>query len=118
MRGAVSELLLEKNMTPNDKLFRFFASKSMDKLNEFDARCLSNLAYAYALVGNVPEFDNGSDLFDHIALEAVAQTKDFKPQEFSNIVWAYTTVNKPHVMLFKKIGDEIVASKQFHLLSS
>jgi hypothetical protein len=39
-------LLLNKNTTPNEELVRFFAGKSMDKLKQYDARHLSNLAYA------------------------------------------------------------------------
>ena len=64
-------LLLNKNTTPNEELFRFFAGKSMDKLKQYDARHLSNLAYADALIEYVLKFDDGkSDLFDHIACDA------------------------------------------------
>ncbi|KAL7425523.1 hypothetical protein ACHAXM_000057 [Skeletonema potamos] len=50
---------------------RFFAGKSMDKLEQFEySRHLSNLAYAYALIEYVLKFDDGSDLlFDHIATQ-------------------------------------------------
>ncbi len=68
----------------------------MIRLDQFDARCLSNLAYAFALIEYVPEFDDESDLFHHIAMEAVEVelTKEAKPQEISNIVWVYATVGK------------------------
>ena len=36
----------------------FFASASADKLDQFDAPIsISNLVYAYALIGYVPKFD-------------------------------------------------------------
>jgi hypothetical protein len=64
-------LLLNKNTTPNEELFRFFAGKSMDKLKQYDARHLSNLACAYALIEYILKFDDGkSDHFDHIATQA------------------------------------------------
>eukprot|EP00984_Skeletonema_dohrnii_P008273 scaffold3034_cov110-Skeletonema_dohrnii-CCMP3373.AAC.6 len=82
-------LLLNKDLTLNEDMFRFLAGKSIDILDQFDARCLSNLAYAYALIDNVPDFDDGSDLFDHIAMSAVEMTAEFNAQDISNFVWAY-----------------------------
>ena len=72
----------------------------MNRIGQFEARHLSNLAHAYALIGYVPEFDDGSDRFDHIAMKAVKVTKEVTPQNISNLVWAYATVNKPHAALF------------------
>eukprot|EP00986_Skeletonema_menzelii_P018532 scaffold26655_cov153-Skeletonema_menzelii.AAC.2 len=108
-RVILREQLLNKGMRPKIELFQSFAHASMDKLDEFDARHLSNLAYAYALIRYVPKFDDGSDLFDRIAIKAVAKTSDFSPQHFSNIIWSYATVNKPNAILFEEIGDKIVA---------
>eukprot|EP00984_Skeletonema_dohrnii_P008050 scaffold2949_cov92-Skeletonema_dohrnii-CCMP3373.AAC.1 len=108
-RVILRRLLLSEVMKPNEKLFQFFAGASMDKLDQFDARCLSNLAYAYALIDYVPEFDDGSDLFDHIAMKAVHIQAEFNAQGKSNIVWAYATVGKPHAVLFEAMGDQIVA---------
>jgi hypothetical protein len=71
-RIILRELLLEKdNKTANRELFQFIAEKSMDILHESDARHISNLAYAYALIEYVPKFDDGSDLFDHIAMQSI-----------------------------------------------
>ncbi|KAL7459875.1 hypothetical protein ACHAWC_011890 [Mediolabrus comicus] len=78
-------------------------------MNRFNAQSLSNLAYAYALIGYLPNFDDGSDLFDHIAIHANGRTKEFKPQELSNTVWAFAKAGKGHDTLFKAIGDEVVA---------
>jgi hypothetical protein len=108
---SLSGLLLNHDMTPNKDLFRFFACASRDKLHLFDARHLSNLAYAYALVGYVPQFDDGSDLFDLIATQAAELKADFIPQGISNIVWAFATVKKPHTTLFAAMGGQVVVSK-------
>ncbi|KAL7452536.1 hypothetical protein ACHAWC_004264 [Mediolabrus comicus] len=111
-RIILRELLLnEDNRTANRKLFQFSAEKSIDILHEFDARCLSNLAYAYALIEYVPKFDDGSDLFDHIAMHSAEMKEEFKPQEVSNMVWAYATVGVSHPELFEKIADHIVGLK-------
>jgi len=32
----------------------------------------------------------------------------FRPQELTNIVWAYATANEQHLELFKKVVDVIV----------
>jgi hypothetical protein len=110
-RVLLRELLLNKDMEPNEELFQFFAGKSMDKLHQFDARCLSNLAYAYALIEYVPGFDDEGDLFDHIAKQSVGRVREFEPQGYSNVVWAYATVNKPHSALFETMGDQVVEFK-------
>eukprot|EP00984_Skeletonema_dohrnii_P010908 scaffold4291_cov76-Skeletonema_dohrnii-CCMP3373.AAC.4 len=106
---VLSSLLMNSDMTPNKKLFRSFAIASRDKLDHFDARCLSNVAYAYALIKYVPEFDDGSDLLDHIAIQAALRSAEFNEQELSNMMWAYATVGKPHALLFEAMGDQVVA---------
>ena len=110
-RVILRRMLVSKDMNPNEKLFQFFAGASMDKLDRFDARYLSNLAYAYALIDYVPEFDDGSDLFDHIAMNAVDIHRKFNAQDISNMAWAYATLDIPHAVLFEALGDQVVASK-------
>ncbi len=109
-RTVLRELLLEKdNRTANRELFQIFAEKSMDILHQFDARHISNLAYAYALIEYVPKFDDGSDLFDHISMQSIKLRSGFNGQDVSNMVWAFATVKKRHDALFKAMGDEVVA---------
>jgi hypothetical protein len=113
-RIVLRELLLhEDNRTTNRQLFQMFAEKSMDILHEFDARHISNVAYAYALIEYVPKFDDGSDLFDHIAMQSIKMRSGFNEQDVSNMVWAFATVKKRHDALFKAMGDHIVV--QDHL---
>ncbi len=42
-RAILRSLLLSEGMAPNRELFQYLATASMGILNEFDARCLSNL---------------------------------------------------------------------------
>jgi hypothetical protein len=108
-RTVLRELLLnEDDRTVNRELFQFIAEQSLDQLHQFDARQISNLAYAYALIEYVPRFDDGSDLFDHIAMQSIKMRAEFAPQGISNMVWAYATVDKRHGALFKAMGDHIV----------
>jgi hypothetical protein len=109
--AILRELLLNKDMKPNEEFFYLFASASIDKLHQFNARCLSNLAYAYGLIEYVPEFDDGSDLFDHIATQSLVKTNEFNAQDISNMLWAYATVKKPHLALFAAMGDQVVSFK-------
>ncbi|KAK1733169.1 RAP domain-containing protein [Skeletonema marinoi] len=105
----LSSLLLNHDKTPNKELFRSFAIASRDKLHHFDARCLSNITYAYALIKYVPEFDDESDLFDHVATQASQRSAEFNAQDISNMMWAYATVGKPNALLFEAMGDQVVA---------
>eukprot|EP00984_Skeletonema_dohrnii_P013476 scaffold5585_cov94-Skeletonema_dohrnii-CCMP3373.AAC.3 len=108
---VLSSLLMNNDMTPKRSLFLSLANASRDKLDNFDARNLSNVAYAYALINYVPEFDDESDLFDHIATQAALRLRsaEFNAQDTSNMMWAYATVGKPHALLFEAMGDQVVA---------
>ena len=110
-KRVLRELLLNKDMTPKEDIFRLFAVQSKDMLDQFDARQLSNLALAYAKIDYVPKFEDGSDLFDHIATEAVNLKGDFIAQGISNLLWSFATVKKPHSTLFEMMGDQVVAKK-------
>ena len=92
-RIILRRLLLSNDMTPNRELFKLLAGASMDIIHQFDARHLSNLAYAYALIDYVPEFDDRSDLFDHIAMKAVEIKAEFNAQDMSNMVWGVGLCN-------------------------
>ncbi|KAL7450816.1 hypothetical protein ACHAWC_002664 [Mediolabrus comicus] len=112
-RIILRELLLEKdNKTANRELFQFIAEKSMDILYEFDARHISNLAYAYALIEYVPQISH-PHLFEAMGDQVVAQDhlRDFRPQALSNIVWAYATAGVSHPILFEKVTNHIVELK-------
>ncbi len=107
--SLLSNLLLNGNAMIKEDVFLSLANASVREMNQFNAQSLSNLAYAHALIGYAPKFDDGRDLFDHIAIHANGRTKEFNPQEVSNMVWAFATVKKRHDALFKAIGDEVVA---------
>ncbi len=111
--ASLSGLLLNHDMTPNKDLFRSFACASRDKLNQFGVRHLSNLAYTYALIGYVPEFDNGSDLFDHIATHAAERRAEFSVQDVSNMERAFIAVKKPHHSIFEAIVDPLRFQSQY-----
>jgi hypothetical protein len=107
--SSLSNLLLSDDATINKDLFLSLAIASLRKLDQFDAQGISNLAYAYALIGYVPKYDDGSDLFDHVAMQSIKMRAEFDPQNLSNMVWAFATVDKRHDALFKAMGDQVVA---------
>ena len=101
---VLSVHLLNSDMTPKKELFLPFAIASRNKLYHFDARELSNIACAYALIDYVPEFDDGSDLFRNIATQAARRRTEFNAQDISNMMWAYATVDTP-LDLFDAVGN-------------
>jgi hypothetical protein len=112
--SSLSNLLLNGNATIKEDVFLSLANVFVRKMNQFNAQSLSNLAYAYALIRFVPVLADGSDLFDHIAIQVNGRTKEFKPQEVSNMVWAFTTVKKRHDALFKAMGDQVVTHEHLN----
>ena len=105
--SSLSNLLLNDDAINRD-LFLSLANESLRKLDQFDARRISNLAYAYALIRFVPVLADGSDLFDHIAMQSIEMRAEFNAQDVSNMVWAFATVKKRHDELFKAMGDQVV----------
>jgi hypothetical protein len=96
------------------------------RLSEFDARHLSNAAYAHALlglneeVGAPNEMDpnykiTGIYLFPNIAGEALQKVNDFNARDVSQLVWAFATMKVDDSKLFQSVGD-VVAGKD--ILSS
>jgi hypothetical protein len=59
--------------------FGHFAKAADRKLMDFEARHMSNLAYAYALVGYNPKFDDGNNLLQKIGDKSITYTKQFYP---------------------------------------
>ncbi|KAJ1452926.1 hypothetical protein M885DRAFT_568143 [Pelagophyceae sp. CCMP2097] len=69
-------------------LFEALAEQAVASISNFEARELSNVAYAYAKAGV-----EAPDLFGSIAVAALAQVKSFKSQEVANTVWAFATAD-------------------------
>ena len=92
-------------------IFHLFAKASIRFLPRFDARCLSSLAYAYALVNYIHVFDDGSTLFDHIEWHATRQLRIFNPQSLTDIVWAFAKLDVHHPHLFDQVAVQAVAKK-------
>ncbi|KAL7554794.1 hypothetical protein ACHAWF_018348 [Thalassiosira exigua] len=102
-------ILMGQNSKRKDILFQSIGFCALPLLPKFNARCLSNLAYANAIVGTVPSLKDGRSLFDHVAERSVPLLKTFKPQDLSNMVWAYEKVGASNPALFEEVAKEIVA---------
>jgi hypothetical protein len=108
---SFGDVFLDDNLNVQTSIFQPLAKRANDILVDYDARCLSNHAYAYALLGFDPKFEDDSTLIGKIAVESIRCVEDFNPQDLSNTVWAYATMNEKHTALFMKIGDAIVDLK-------
>ena len=89
-------------------IFNEIAYASVPLLYDFDARCLSNLIYAFGLAGVITMVEDGSTFFDRVAEVAIPNLHQFKPQELSNMLWAFGKMKIPNCQLFEKAGDAIV----------
>jgi len=103
-------------------IFESTANAACPQLSQFDGRHLSNFAYAYALADVVPKvvFEDGSTLFGRIANESIPLLDTFTPQDFSNIVWAFTKAGGSgvsHPRFIREVGDAIVSMGDEDLLN-
>mmetsp|Transcript_7488 Transcript_7488/g.13469 ORF Transcript_7488/g.13469 Transcript_7488/m.13469 type:complete len:606 (+) Transcript_7488:178-1995(+) len=111
--------LIGSDMKRKDSLFQAIASAAVPLLHQFDPQGYSNLVYACAIADAVPRF-RGSTLFEHIActITALKDLRTFKPQELSNVVWAYATAQVSHSRLFEKVADEVTVYRHLGSFNS
>ncbi|KAL7534497.1 hypothetical protein ACHAXR_005915, partial [Thalassiosira sp. AJA248-18] len=114
-KGSLHRILhdiLIGNSNSNSKnkqtIFRHLARSSISALHEFDARCLANLCYAYAIADYTPKFKDGSTLLDHLAEKSIPMLGEFTPQGLSKMLWAYSTLGISNSALFEEAGDVIL----------
>ena len=72
-----------------------------DKLSTFTSQGLANTVWAVATMGITTP-----DLMGAFAREAGPRVGEFKPQELSNMAWAYARSDAADAALFQQIGDE------------
>ena len=106
----LQDVLIGKESKKKEYIFNYIASASVPILYEFNGRDISNFIYAFGLVEEVVLVENGSTFFDMLAEEVLSfdDLDEFKPQELSNLLWAYANVKVSNSQLFKKVADHIV----------
>jgi hypothetical protein len=100
------QLLLNGDPNRMEDVFDFCAMAADRTLPYSDARHISNLAYAYALVGYDPQLGDRT-LLVNIGDESVGFIQEFNGQDVSNMVWAFATLNVTHPVLFQTVGHHI-----------
>ncbi|KAL7545453.1 hypothetical protein ACHAWF_008797, partial [Thalassiosira exigua] len=105
----ILQSLIGQNSQRKHKLFHSIAVCAIPLLSKFDARCLSNLAYANAIAGTVPRLEDGTTLLDHVAKRSSPILNTFIPQGLANMVWSYEKLGASNPALFVKVAKEIVA---------
>jgi len=107
----LNNLLIGDESKSKQFIFRHIACASLHILPEFDPRHMSNFVYAYALADYVPDFDDGSTLFDILAVELIPNLiHHYNSQDFANTLWAYSNAKESNSTLFQEAGDIISQS--------
>ena len=80
-----------------------------------DAFGIANVAWALATLHTAAmsattrtvglDDECGGGLCDALAVAACARASDFKPQELTNLVWAFATLKWRHARLFEQLAD-------------
>eukprot|EP00956_Cyclotella_meneghiniana_P016884 scaffold27127_cov74-Cyclotella_meneghiniana.AAC.1 len=107
---AFGKVLQESSSNPNQGIFHALAKATDANLPRFDARSLSNTAYAYALLGYDPKIDERS-LLGVIAEKSIDCMHQFNEQDLANMIWSNAKLNVDNPRLFQSVGDA-VASKR------
>ena len=80
---AFGKVLQESSSNPNQGIFHALVKATDAELPHFDARYLSNTAYAYALLGYDPKIEERL-LLGGIAEESIDHIHEFEPQHLAN----------------------------------
>eukprot|EP00956_Cyclotella_meneghiniana_P020910 scaffold37526_cov59-Cyclotella_meneghiniana.AAC.4 len=104
---ALKNILFDEESNPQYSIFDPLAEAANQIIIEFEPRYLSNLAYAYSLLGYNPRFDNNTKLLDNIADASLDCIQQFNAYDIANMMWAYTKMNVSHEPLFQVVGDSI-----------
>jgi ABC-type uncharacterized transport system permease subunit len=83
------DLIFDQNFNAQADLFQSMADISASILSSqhMEARLLSNLAYAFALIKRSPH-----ELFDRLSKNIIENSSSFELQGISTVLWAYATL--------------------------
>lgn len=102
---ALHKVLLDVDVSDNSSIFRTLAKEANVNMDRFKPRELSNLAYAYALLGHDPILFDDHNLFENIAIKAAQCLRRFNAQDFSNLIWSFAKLNvEPPNNFYDKAG--------------
>lgn len=107
---AFRNLMLQVDVADNDGTFRLLAEEASCIIPTYNPRELSNLSYAYALLGYNPILDDGDSLFEKIAMNAIHNLEEFNPQDLSNMIWSFATLRVSQSHLFQAAGKVMATS--------
>lgn len=115
---ALRSLLLDGSSNPKHDIFKRCCEAIDQKLHTFDARYLSNAAYACALLGYYPRLDGNNTLMENIAERSIQSFRQFNAQDVSNLLWSFATLKVPSPLLFKVFGDTLSSQADLNKFSS
>ena len=103
---AMQNILFDEESNPQYSIFDPLAEAANQIIIDFEPRYLSNLAYAYSLLGYDPKIDDNTllEIIADVSLDCIQQ---FNGQDISNMMWAYAKLNVSHEPLFQAVGDAI-----------
>ncbi|KAL7554549.1 hypothetical protein ACHAWF_018064 [Thalassiosira exigua] len=109
--GGLLRVLSDVVVDLKELLFRTVAEASAPhvELGQFDARSLCSLAYAHAIAGVDPRFDDETTLFDLVARAVPPLLDDFQTQTYANLVWSFEKVGRRDEALFDEVARSIIA---------
>ena len=83
------DVIFDQSFNAQADLFQSMADISASTQQ---ARLLSNLVYAFALIKQNPILYDGTALFDRVSKHIIDNAGSFEPQGISNVLWAYATL--------------------------
>ena len=93
---SMMNVLMENKDTPKRDVFQCIANASVPLLqqDDYNTRCISNVAYAFALVGIDPDTVGQQTFMEDLGQECLRKLRSFNVQDLSNMLWALVRTNK------------------------
>jgi len=106
------DVIIDQNFNAQVDLFQSMADKSVSIILSqiMEARLMSNLVYAFALIKRNQILHDGTTLLCRLSKYIIENAGSFEPQCVSNVLWAYATLGETCPLLFETFAELLTSN--------
>jgi len=106
------DVIIDQNLNAQVDLFQSMADMSVSIISSqhMEARLMSNLVYAFALIKRNQTLHDGTTLLCRLSKYIIENAGSFEPQGVSNVLWAYATLGETCPQLFETFAELLTSN--------
>ena len=110
------DVIFDQNFNAQVRLFLTMADMSVliisSQSQHMEARMMSNLVYAFALIKRNPILHDGTTLLYTLSKFIIDNAGSFDPQGVSNVLWAYASLGETCPRLFETFAELLTSNSK------